>query len=95
MIRITLEKQREAKRRKSMVAKRHERRWQRNARRRMCQEQNRQEMKMKAIFAVIEVVGIFCAAAQWDPAYGYYGNFAGIGLMIIGLVIAHKERLMV
>lgn len=50
---------------------------------------------MKALFAVIEVVGIFCAAAQWDPAYGYYGNFAGIGLMIIGLVIAHKERLMV
>ena len=50
---------------------------------------------MVAVLAVIEFVGMICAAAQWDPAYGYYGNFAGAGLMIIGLYIAYKERVVV
>ena len=48
---------------------------------------------MIAIFAVLEFVGLICAAGQWNQPIGFLGNFAGVGLMFIGMLLAYKERL--
>ena len=50
---------------------------------------------MLALFAILEFVGMICAGGQWDQPIGFLGNGAGVVLMLIGMVIAYKERLCV
>ena len=50
---------------------------------------------METVIVLLEFIGMICAGGQWDAPIGWFGNIAGVGLMLIGLYIAHKEGLVV